>query len=185
MNPLPFDELNIFKTKLSAHYENGVLRSKQEEEDIIDEMLDLFLLAAARGSASANEDLGTDVHIGMKTAVDIIDREVAGKTWRERAREYFDNGGTEADILRIAETESHRDANEAGFVTAEKAGAKTKRWHCLLLPTSRDSHVYLNGVTAPMDGYFYSINGGETKFPGEWGIPDEDVNCLCFCTFEK
>ena len=128
MNPLPFDELNIFKTKLSAHYENGVLRSKQEEEDIIDEMLDLFLLAAARGSASANEDLGTDVHIGMKTAVDIIDREVAGKTWRERAREYFDNGGTEADILRIAETESHRDANEAGFVTAEKAGAMKKRW---------------------------------------------------------
>lgn len=184
MNPLPFDELNIFKTKLSAHYENGVLRSKQEEEDIIDEMLDLFLLAAARGSASANEDLGTDVHIGMKTAVDIIDREVAGKTWRERAREYFDNGGTEADILRIAETESHRDANEAGFVTAEKAGAKKKRWHCMMLPTSRDSHIYLDNVTAPMDGYFYSINGGETKFPGEWGIPEEDCGCLCWLTFE-
>ena len=185
MNPLPFDELNIFKEKLSAHYENGVLRSKQEEEDIIDEMLDLFLLAAARGSASANEDLGTEVHIGTKTAVDIVDREVAGKTWRERVREYFDNGGTEADIMRIAETESHRDANEAGFVTAAKAGAKTKRWHCMMLPTSRDSHIYLNGVTAPMDGYFYSINGGETKFPGEWGIPAEDCNCYCYCTFEK
>ena len=185
MNPLPFDELNIFKTKLSTHYENGVLRSKQEEEDIIDEMLDLFLLAAARGSASANEDLGTDYHIGTKTAADIVEREVAGKTWRERVREYFDNGGTEADIARIAETESHRDANEAAFVTAEQAGAKTKRWHCMMLPTSRDSHIYLNGVTAPMDGYFYSINGGETKFPGEWGIPEEDVNCLCFCTFEK
>ena len=113
MNPLPFDELNIFKTKLSTHYENGVLRSKQEEEDIIDEMLDLFLLAAARGSASANEDLGTDYHIGTKTAADIVEREVAGKTWRERVREYFDNGGTvEANLTGSGDIELTGEVTE-------------------------------------------------------------------------
>lgn len=185
MNPLPFDELNKFRDTLALHFENGKIRSKKDEEDIIDELLDLFLLAAARGSASANEDLNTDYHIGTKTAVDIIDREVAGMTWRERVREYFDNGGTEADILRIAETESHRDANEAGYVTAINAGAGNKTWHCMMLPTSRDSHIYLNGVSAPLDGEFYSINGGATKYPGEWGIPEEDVNCLCWLTYSK
>ena len=186
MNPLPFDEINQFRDTLHIHFDaDGKLQSKKDEEDIIDEMLDLFLLAAARGSAVANASLGADVHIGTKTAVDIIDREIAGKTWRERVREYFDNGGTEADIMRIAETEAHRDANEAGYVTATEAGATTKVWHCMMLPTSRDSHIYLNGVSAPMDGYFYSINGGSTQFPGEWGIADEDVNCLCWLSYTK
>lgn len=184
MNLLPLDEINRFRETLSVHFDSeGKLRSKQDEEDIIDEMLDLFLLSAALGSQSANDDLGTDYHIGTKTAVDIIDREVAGKTWSERVREYFDNGGTAADIMRIAETEAHRDANESAFVTAEAVGAKTKTWHCMMLPTSRDSHIYLSGTKAPMDGYFYSINGGSTKFPGEWGIADEDCGCLCWITY--
>lgn len=185
MNPLPFDEINKFKETLSTHFENGKVRSERDRADIIDEMLDLFLLAAANGSAFANESLGTDYNIGMKTAVDIIDREVAGKTWRQRVNEYFDNGGTEADIVRIAETEAHRDSNEAGYVTASKVGATTKVWHCSMLPTSRDSHIYLNGTEAPIDGEFYSINGGSTQFPGEWGIAEEDVNCLCWLTFKK
>ena len=186
MTLLPFDELNRFKDTLPIHFDaDGKIRSKQDEEDIIDEMLDLFLLSAALGSASVNEDLGTDYHIGTKTAVDIIDREIAGKTWRERVQEYFDNGGTMADIVRIAETEAHRDANESAYVTATKVGATTKTWHCMMLPTSRDSHIYLNGVTAPIDGEFYSINGGSTQFPGEWGIAEEDVNCLCWLTYTK
>lgn len=185
MNPLPFDELNKFKESLSTHFENGVIRSEQDKEDIIDELLDLFLLAAARGQEQANESLSSDIHLGTKTAVDIIDREVAGKTWRDRVNEYFENGGTEADIARIAETESHRDTNEAAYVTATKAGATKKVWHCMMLPTSRDTHIYLNGVEAPIDGEFYSFNGGSTKFPGEWGIAEEDVNCLCWLTFEK
>ena len=183
-SPLPFDEINQFKETLPTHFENGKVRSERDRADIIDEMLDLFLLAAARGSAFANESLGTEYSIGMKTAVDIIDREVAGKTWRQRVDEYFDNGGTEADIMRIAETEAHRDSNEAGYITATKAGATTKVWHCSMLPTSRDSHIYLNGVTAPIDGEFYSINGGSTKFPGEWGIAEEDCGCLCWLTYK-
>ena len=129
--------------------------------------------------------LGTDYHIGTKTATDIIDRDIAGKTWRERVQEYFENGGTEADITRIAETEAHRDSNEAAFITAKQAGATKKVWHCLMLPTSRDSHIYLDGVSAPIDGLFYSINGGATQFPSEWGIPEEDINCYCFLTYSK
>lgn len=185
MNPLPFDEINKFKETLSTHFENGKVRSERDRADIIDEMLDLFLLAAANGSAFANESLGTDYNIGMKTAVDIIDREVAGKTWRQRVNEYFDNGGTEADIVRIAETEAHRDSNEAGYVTASKVGATKKVWHCMMLPTSRDQHIALDGVSSPIDGYFYTYTGARTMFPGEFGDPENDVNCLCWLSYEK
>lgn len=184
-SPLPFDELNALKQTLPIHFEDGKIRSEQDKEDIIDELLDLFLLACANGSAQANQDLGSDYHLGIKSVADIVDREVVGKNWRERVNEYYESGGTLSDIVRIAETEAHRDANEASFETARKAGAKEKVWHCLMLPTSRDSHVYLDGVTAPIDGEFYSINGGSTKYPGEWGIAEEDCGCLCWLTYTK
>ena len=116
----------------------------------------------------------------MKT----VDKKIVGKTWRERVEEYFANGGNVADIERIAETEVHRDTNAAAYESAKRAGATTKVWHCMMLPTSRDTHIYLNGVSAPIDGEFYSFKGGSTQFPGEWGIAEEDVNCLCWLTFE-
>lgn len=184
-SPLPMDELNKLKDGLSIHFEDDRIRSEQDKEDIIDELFDLFLLACARGSEQANEDLGSDYHLNAETANDIVDREVAGKTWRERVNDYYQSGGTMGDIIRIAETEANRDTNESAFITATKAGAKKKTWHCMMLPTSRDSHIYLDGVSAPIDGLFYSIDGGSTKFPCEWGIPEEDVNCLCWLTYSK
>lgn len=182
---MPFDELNRFEDELPIHFENGKIRSEQDKEDIIDELLDLFLLAYATGQTAVNEDLQSDIKADLSSVMETIDRKIEGKTWRERVNEYFENGGTEADIVRIAETEMHRDANESAFQTAKRAGAKKKVWHCLMLPTSRDSHIYLNGVEAPIDGEFYSINGGSTQFPGQWGIAEEDVNCLCWLSYKR
>ena len=185
MNPMPFDELNALKATLPQHFENGKIRSEQDYEDILDEMLDLFLLAYASGVAATNVDMNADYQPDIDTVMDTVDKEVAGETWRDRMAKIYENGGTEADVARIIETETHRDSNEAAFVTARANGATEKTWHCLMLPTSRDSHVFLNGVTVPIDGEFYSINGGTTQFPGEWGIADEDCGCLCFLTYSK
>ena len=41
MDVMPFDELNKFEDGLSIHFEDGKIRSKQDAEDIIDEMFDL------------------------------------------------------------------------------------------------------------------------------------------------
>lgn len=183
---MPFDELNAFKGQLQIHFdESGHIRSKEDEEDIIDEMLDLFLLAYANGEITTNADLGSDITATSEEAMSTINRDIAGKTWEERVREYFESGGTIGDIIRIAETETHRDSNEAAYRTAVAAGATTKEWHCSMLLTSRDSHIYLDGVTAPIDGEFYSFKGGSTQFPGQWGIAEEDVNCLCWLTYSK
>lgn len=185
-SPVPFDELNILGVTIDRHFdENGKIKSRKDCEDIIDEMLDLYLLACARGVEQTNLDLGGDFHPGMPEVDGIVNREIAGKTWKERVYDYYENGGTKTDIMRIAETETHRDANESAYITARANGATKKIWHCMMLPTSRDSHIFLDGVSAPMDGYFYSINGGMTQFPGEWGIAEEDVNCCCFLTYEK
>ena len=179
---LPFDELNRFEATLRERFADGKL-VKEDEEDIIDEMLDLFLLAYAKGNSVTNANLSSDWMPTVDDVMKVVDERVAGKTWRERVEEYFSSGGSVDDLVRIAETETHRDANTAAYETAKKAGAKTKTWHCMMLPTSRDTHIYLNGVTAPIDGEFYSFKGGKTQFPGQWGIAEEDINCLCWLTF--
>lgn len=184
MNALmPFDELNAFKQRLPIYFENGKIRSAQDCEDIIDEMFEIFLLSYARGAAATNVDLASEVEPSLDDVIKTVDRKVAGKTWRERVRDYYENGGTEADIVRIAETEAHRDSNEAAYETARAAGATSKTWHCMMLDTSRDTHIYLNGVDAPIDGSFYTFKGNETQFPGQFGVAEEDCNCLCWVTY--
>ena len=186
---MPFDELNRFEERLPDHFETDPdtgkrrIKSKQDYEDILDEMFDLFMMSYATGTAATNIDLGSDVTHDVDTVIATIDAEVAGQTWRQRVRKYYEDGGDEADVMRIATTESHRDSNAAAYNTAKKAGAVTKVWHCMLLPTSRDSHVWLDGVTAPIDGAFYNYKGESTFYPGQWGIAEEDVNCLCWLTY--
>lgn len=192
MTILPFDEINAFEKRLEERYSEGDEEVKPESrplkpedrQDILDEMLDLFLLSYAMGVESVNSDMGTDVTAQPLDVADVVNAEVAGETWEQRVNKYLQDGGTVYDVQRIAETEAHRIANAAAFEAAKKAGATKKIWHCSMLPTSRDTHVYLDGVEAPIDGYFYSFNGGMTQYPGEWGIADEDVNCLCWLTFE-
>ena len=187
MNALmPFDELNTFKTvQLPTHFENGKIKSEEDLEDIIDELLDLFLLSYAQGLTLTNSDLASDIAPELEDVMRVVDREVAGKTWRERVRDYYENGGTEADIVRIAETEAHRDSNEAAYETARSAGATTKIWHTMMDDRVRDTHDYLEGVEVGLNDEFYTYLGNKAMFPGQFGVAEEDVNCRCWVTYGK
>ena len=183
MTILPIDEINRMKEEIPIFLdESGVVRSKEDEEEFMDELEDLFLLCYASGSAGANADLGSSVSPTTEELNDTIYQKVAGKVWTERIREYL-HGGSVADIARVIETEAHRITNEASYDTARKAGASTKTWNCMMLPTSRDTHIYLDGVSAPLDGYFTTFAGNQTLYPGEFGVAEEDCNCLCWLTF--
>ena len=179
---LPFDEINLLEYTLPAYFQDGKIKSDLLD-DLLDALEDLFLLSYALGTQDANRQMKSEIRPSVEEVMDTIDAKVAGKTWRERVKEYAENGGTPADIARIIETEAHRDSNEAAFRTAEKAGATTKTWHTMMDDVVRETHVYLEGVTAPIDGEFYSFRGGSTKYPGQWGIAEEDVNCRCWLTF--
>lgn len=182
-NLMPFDELNKLKEGLSIHFENGKIRSAQDCEDIIDELLDLFLLAAADGITDAETMLYTGVDFTITEIMEIIDRDIDGMNWRERVRQHFNNGDPQSDIERLVDTETHRDYNEAAFNAAIKSGATMKQWHCMMLPTSRDTHIYLDNVEVPIDALFNTFNGHYAMFPGQFGLPEEDINCLCWLTF--
>ena len=184
MDVMPFDELNKFEAALPDYFEDGKIKSKEDYDSLLDMLEDLFLLAFANGVESSNLSLSSNYEPTLDEVLRTIDREIDGKTWRDRMREHYENGGTLADVVRIAETETHRDSNAGAYEAAKAAGATEKVWHCMMLPTSRDTHIYLNGVSAPIDGEFYSFKGGSTKYPGEWGIAEEDCGCLCWLTYQ-
>lgn len=180
---LPFDELNRFDTQIRERFGKEKLVFSDDYEDIIDMMLDLFLLAYAMGNSVTNNNLMSDYAPTLDDAMKVVDAKVAGKTWTERVKEYFDNGGTADDIVRIAETETHRIANTAALDTAKKAGAKNKTWVTMLDDRVRTDHDYLEGTTVGIDEDFYTWQGYHAPAPGLFGVPEEDCNCRCECIY--
>ena len=99
---LPFDELNRINGDIRFRFQNGL--DKEQEEDVIDELLDLFLLSYARAVEVVDGALASDWKPNIQTVMRVVDADVANETWRQRVRKYFDDGGTADDIIRIAET---------------------------------------------------------------------------------
>ena len=182
---LPFDELNAFIERLRTRYADGQLPqgNKAEEEDIIDELLDLFLLAYAMGNSVTNENLSSDWMPPVDEVMEAVDAKVAGKTWRERVEDYFANGGTGEDLARIADTEMHRIANTAALDTAKKAGATSKTWVTMLDDRVRETHDYLEGMTVGIDEDFYTYDGDHASAPGLFELAENNVNCRCELLF--
>jgi hypothetical protein len=183
MTILPIDEINALEDRLRVHFnDEGKIKSKQDAEDIIDELLDLFLLSYANGATATNSELGT----AEMPSVDAVDAAVyapvAGETWRDRVMGYYETGGTLYDIRRIAETDATRIYNQ-GAVDAVVAnglqGSTSKRWQTMEDDRVRDSHSYLQGMVVPFDADFYTYDGDHAPFPGMFELPENSINCRC------
>lgn len=182
---LPFDELNAFNDQIRAQFAQGVRLSKQDNyEDILDELLDLFLLSYARANEVTNAKLSSDWIPSIQDVMETVNEKVAGKTWEERIKEWFDNGGTGDDIIRIAETESHRIANRSALDTAKKAGATKKTWLTMMDDKVRETHDYLLGVTVGIDDEFITFDGDRAQAPSMFSLPENNINCRCELEFE-
>ena len=186
---LPFDKLNSLVDRLRAMFPSGKLVNAdgnlviEDEDDVIDEMLDLFLLAYAMGNSVTNENLSSNWMPPVDEVMKTVDAKVAGKTWKERVKEYFASGGSVDDLVRIAETETHRDANTAALDTARKAGAKSKTWMTMMDDKVRDTHDYLLGQTVGIDEDFYTYDGDHASAPGLFSLASNNVNCRCELLF--
>lgn len=84
--------------------------------------------------------------------------------------------------VRIARTEGHRIQNESAFdcmTEAKKNGADVvKQWDATLDSHTRPDHVELDGQIREIDEPF-TINSFEAMYPGDFGVPEEDINCRC------
>ena len=183
MTLFPFDELNTLKSQFEAA-EQDPEGKKQRKGYYIDEVTDLFVLAYIYGTDELNKELGTDIQPDTQEMRAVIEERFDGKNYIDRLNDYFENGTT-YDIERVLYTDAHRIYNAAKFTGAKKAGATKKTWHTMLDPRVRDTHDYLEGVTIPMDAEFITYNGDKTLYPSQFGIPEEDIGCRCYLSFDK
>ena len=183
---LPMDELNRIDAQLRERFGYGELpQDKAIMRDVEDLLEDLFLYAFAMGNEVTNENLSFDYQPSLDDVMSVVDAEVAGKTWRERVEDYFSNGGTGADISRIADTETHRIANTAAFNTAKRAGATAKTWVTMADERVRDTHSYLELETVGIDEDFYTFDGDHASAPGLFELPQNNINCRCELLFTR
>ena len=187
-----FDELDAFLTDFKTrNFPQDEKKPITEEEDIIDELLDLYLLAYFEGSQDAGRELLIDVEPSVEDAQKAINRPIEGKTFEERVREYLNGDmgkttGTPGEaIARVADTDSVRIYNEAKLATAREIGATEKTWNTMMDDKVRDTHAPLDGVSAPIDGYFYTWDADKAMAPGQFDKAENNVSCRCWLTFSK
>lgn len=185
MTILPVDEINAFEDRLKVHFTdegNGRIKSRQDAEDIIEELEDLFLLSYANGATATNAELGTAVMPPVDAVDAAVYAAVAGETWRDRVMGYYESGGTLYDIRRIAETDATRIYNQGAVdaVVANNATTTTqKRWRTMQDDRVRDTHDYLEGMVVPFNERFYTYDNDSAEFPGGFTLPENNINCRC------
>ena len=86
------------------------------------------------------------------------------------------------NAMRIARTEAHRIQNKASMDACWKAKANgadvVKEWSAALDKKTRPSHQKLDGQIRELDEEF-EVNGYTAMQPGDFGRPEEDINCRC------
>ena len=86
------------------------------------------------------------------------------------------------NAMRIARTESHRiqckAASDAQYKAKENGADVVKQWDSSLDGKTRKSHRKLDGQIRELDEPF-EVNGHKAMFPGDFGRPEEDINCRC------
>ena len=99
----------------------------------------------------------------------------------DRLKDHLENDDGESSIERVLTTSWHRMANEGinGFGELYGSNLLTKTWKSMKDDKVRDTHDYLDGMTVGFDEDFYTYNGDHAKYPGLFGVPEEDVNCRC------
>ena len=176
---LPLDELNVLIRKYNSSSPDTPISRLYDLDDIIDDLLDIFMLALANGVISINEQFGADYQPSAEKIYDTIYKKIDGVTWKDRLETWYKNGGTAADIIRIAETESHRIGNDMAFQAAKEVGATKKTWYTALDDRVRETHSYLESVSVGIEDAFYTFDGDSAQYPGDFGKAENNIGCRC------
>lgn len=179
MNLMPFDELNTLRATVEDIMSKTADERKGYKEFLEDEILDLLILSYVFGNKDGNEMLSTDIAIDRDSLDSSVYKKINGENWKDRFDNYFESG-TADDIMRVADTDSHRIYNDAVLNVGDKAeGNVYKTWQTMLDDRVRDTHDYLEGMTVPISERFYTFDGDSARYPGDFDDPANNVNCRC------
>lgn len=180
-NVFHWDELEIIRSEAEILFNGKQKPEKKKVEEFCDYLEFVLCLVYAYGWHDAEEIVGI---VPFKDGGDTetVNLEIEGKTFRERVTE----DSSYEEVLRIIDTESHRDYNTGVYEAAEESGVPVmKRWNTMLDDKVRETHQYLEGIEVGLDDLFYSESGASALYPGGFGDPEEDCGCRCYVTLTR
>ena len=180
-----FDEVNLMAGLSWSHitWETTERKIRQLEDDFLDFLIEAYLM----GCQDAGEMLGFYEETGSDRMHEVIYRHIAGETFVDRIRKHVDNDDLPA-LRVLAESEFHRVYNaalvdEAQLFADETGSLVIKKWHTMQDPNVRETHDFIGGVEKPLDEEFYTFDGDHAMEPGDFILPENNVNCRCWLTF--
>ena len=203
----PFDQLTVLRSELDDTFQAGTEERKRRKPFIIDEILEMLIMAYMFGNEAGNTMLyGSDVvdriepeQEGPNRVIDIdtddmnrsVFRVIADKTWEQRVSEYLDDEtGTVDDIIRVVDTDMNRIYNDSILNVGERAEESepqqgmptvgvTKTWETMMDERVRSTHEPLQSVSVPVNGRFHTWDGDSARYPGDFTDPNNNINCRC------
>lgn len=180
-NVFRWDELEIIRREAETLFNGFEKPTKEQVERFRDYLEFVLCLVYAYGWHDAEETVGIVPFTDGKDT-ETVNLEIKGETFRERVTEEK----SYEEILRIIDTEAHRDYNTGVYEAAKESGVLTeKTWNTMLDDNVRETHRYLEGITVGIDDLFYSESGASALYPGGFGDPMEDCGCRCFITLTR
>ena len=181
-NIFHWDELEIIRKDAEILFGGSTKPDKKQLSEWCDYLEFVLCLVYAYGWHDAEEIVGV-VPFTDGRDIETVDKEIEGKTFRERITE----DSSYEEVLRIIDTESHRDYNTAVFEAAKESGVDglKKTWNTMLDDKVRESHRFIEGVSVGLDDLFYTDNDDSALFPGGLSLPENNINCRCFVTLER
>lgn len=182
-NLFNWDELNILRED-AIRFVRDAKQKKPRKEDIdrfCDYMEFVFCLIYDYGWKDAEQIIGI---VPAKDGLDdkAVNLEIDGETFRERAEKQIADLSEEG-ILRIIETEMHRDYNTGVYDAAKQSGKRVmKHWNTMQDGRVRETHDYLEGAVVRVDDRFYTFDGDSALAPGGFSKPENNCNCRCWIT---
>lgn len=170
-----WDELEILKREAVRLWVKGKPEKKRIEEFC--DWLEFVLCHVYAWGWQGVEDVIGKVNVMFNGDLDTVNITIDGKTFRDRMLD----AKTAEDVIRIIDTEAHRDSNAGAYNAAVASGKPglNKTWRTRMDDRVRDTHSYLEGVTVGLNDYFYTYTGARALYPGQFGEADEDCNCRC------
>ena len=188
----PFEQLETLRSELEGDFSGGIEERKRNKKRRIDEILEMLIIAYMFGNESGNYMLSgetaptqDDEELPIPIRVDSMNgsifRKIADKTWEERVSEYLDDeDGTVDEIIRVVDTDLNRVYNDSILDVGERAdGTVIKTWETMMDERVRDTHDYLQSTSVPIDRRFYTFDGDSARYPGDFTLPQNNVNCRC------
>ena len=174
-NLADFDELNLIRHEAQVLW-SGKPPSRKKREEFCD-WLEFVLCHVYAWGWQGVEDILGPINVMFNGDLETVNLSIAGQTFRDRIM----NEDTAEEILRVIDTEAHRDFNAGAYNAAKASGVSglKKRWNTMRDDRVRDTHDYLEGMEVGIDDSFYTYDGDSAMYPGGFADPANNVNCRC------